>query len=392
MNSERNIELSWFCNDYVDTRQSEEHRSQIGYFKEKIALKEYTPILDQEFLYYGIYLSNLLNARDIFLEEYAIKNYDSEEEKELTTPLISFNKEFNEYFIPKFKKEYNDFLFYDEDNAIRSNYSCLDQFYDVIGYISYSVVYRVLSFISNNHEHIKTNNAIEIKKAIVNYHDLFGGYEFTTIPDLFERLEKCCNIYNELLINAYNTIHLRPIISIVHNFFDEIFTALNKCKYKKFIPEYRQTIGGRCFATFIDEAKGLNYVCFSGYYDVQDKSILKAIDRTDPKQGFIDVIRGIASSYNAELVTTSQNVSRYKVLNNGRVEKSKTIRDLILNKNFSALKGKFSCCERKFFAHFDDKMPKGHLHVKFEPCGECRLGIKYQLDKGFKFDWSYGLK
>lgn len=375
---QKEITLSWF---YGGGAQKDQLDRDVKY-KEIITLEEYTIVESPDYLFYGGIIFNAFNARDI------LNNNKSE--------LQEFDERFRNNFIDKFKEDYEELSF------LVGNYStfnAIDQFYEVLGYISYSITSRIKSFIDKTYKDINDRRKGDIIRiATTGYKDLFEGCDNCSVSELIIMLQDNCNRFNSLLQLAFQGEHLKSDASC-KSFFEKVFGQLSRAKnntdyaknLKDNLKDYIKIDKGRCFATFVRD-NGEKYVCFSGFLDVTNTQILEALDSSESE--FFKIIKSIADSFPANLITTSLNICRYVVTSNGWVDKSRTIEDLIAEGTFKSLKNKYSCCERKFFAHFNDKMPKGHMHIKFEPCGDCYLGIIYQMywSEWPKWPkWSYGL-
>ncbi len=373
------IELSWFINLNLKGYETQTNNEE-NYFIEELPIKRYISIKESNCLYYWNYLFNLLNIRDI---EYIYSIYNDK--------INGFNTIFNEYVNSKYNEELSHLQ---SINNIGKNIDSepISLFYDILGYLSFCTMHRILSFINKFHKNILSDDFIEINENIRSFKDIFPS-NINSIDDIHIHIINYTSKINILLEKTNNKDHLDT--NSCKTFFDEIFDMI-KGLNGKYIKDYRKS-KGRCFAVFVDKETSDKYISFSGYLDSEDTAINMSLG-LDPNPEFITKLKKLASESGSMLIQTSKNVKRYglvKYKENPYV-KFKKLETLgtILSRNTSnidEIKGKHACCERKIFAYFNDKTPDGRLHIKFQPCSECYLGIGFQLQEGSNINWKYGL-
>ena len=321
-------------------------------FTQILKLKRNNKVADSPLKYVGMYIANLYNACNVDRD---IRGYRD-------------SRAFLEW-----KSIVGDKGYFQANNAEKYEKYIL---FDSITYLAYCVYKNTRSMI----EEVVGRDLQEPQEPwSESTKKILGEYQYETFisPDI---VQSCINRYVE------NCNKL--IISLKGNFDREFYDELNNCLKiyhdNDLIKPYLSSINepGRCFATFIEEATQKKYISLSGYLDAQDGKILKWLDRSAIK-AFLDIIVDIKNSTGAEYVPINLNTRRYICSKYRPIEvvQSTSLNDII-DMGINNQKGYYSCCERKIFGHFNDNTPNGKLYVKLRICGECILGLCYQMKNG----------
>ncbi len=161
----------------------------------------------------------------------------------------------------------------------------------------------------------------------------------------------------------------------------EVVKALNlqsedSNKVKNQLKRYTEDFG-RCVA-LLEMSHGTCLMAFSGFLDCEDPDTQRVLEcpvSADIESAF----QAIAKSIGAQLVVFSTEIvdliTRYTLNFNCQFSERGPLRAELLSLDKSALKGAYSCCERKILAAVNaGSIPKSKtavLHVKFEPCMSC---------------------
>lgn len=161
----------------------------------------------------------------------------------------------------------------------------------------------------------------------------------------------------------------------------EVITVLNlqseaSKDIKKQLEQYTKD-GKRCVA-MLEMSSGNRLMAFSGFLDCEDPAIQKALDCSLSSYAQ-SVFQTIAQSIGAKLVVFSAEIvnliMRYRLNSDCQFSEQGPLRAELLSLDQSALKGAYSCCERKILAAVNAwSIPISKtavLHIKFEPCMSC---------------------
>lgn len=209
--------------------------------------------------------------------------------------------------------------------------------------------------------------------------NILGEFNNDTIlrPDEIQtRIDKYIEDYNKLAMSFRGNFD--------REFYDGLANCLKKYNENRLIAQYLSSRNekGRCFATYIKDATQEKYISLSGFCDAQDNKILNWLGE-EVKQDFLDILEEISNSMGAKYIpinlqTRRYGCDRYHPIN---VVQSSSLDDII-DLQIKNQKKYYACCERKIFGYFNDNTPSGKLYVKMKICGECILGLCYQMKNG----------
>ena len=168
------------------------------------------------------------------------------------------------------------------------------------------------------------------------------------------------------------------------DFYENLCNCLRKYGDNDLIKPYLASINekNRCFATFIEDKTNKKYISLSGFLDAKDLKILQWLGR-NALNNFLNVAYQICVSMGAKYIPINLQTRRYFCdsclpIN---VIQAQSLDDII-NLDLEIQKKYYSCCERKIFGYFNDNTPNGKLYVKMKICGECILGLCFQMRGG----------
>lgn len=378
--SDKSIKLTWFTHLILGKQADSNINRDNLFFTEKVPIESSNSITNNNCLIYGAHLFNFLNIRDI-----------SDVDDKYITSLKRFNYHFRNYIEesllpPEFRLLINS----DEKERPTSDFQYISLFYDVLSFLSFNSTFRILSFINKFRNEILNNDFDSLNKNLISYSDIFHD-KILSFDSLQEQINRCCKKINTLLIRASYKHHFSTQYSKI--FFDEIFEEITKIKHKLIKPYLKSK--GRCFAVFIDNENKNKYITFSGLLDVEDNKIITKLNLGINPQ-FIHILKHLAHKSNSILIQSSLNISRYILISSNKkpymeYQVFKTFDEALSTDSIENIKQKYSCCERKIFAYFANKTPSGTLHIKFQPCSECYMGIAFQIKNGAVLKWEYSL-
>ncbi len=257
-------------------------------------------------------------------------------------------------------------------------------FSDILLFVSYGIYSHIKKFLTEVHKKWRENS--------------YDKIEFNTIS-FIESINKSINIYSEKdvqeyvdnYVKNYNLLTNKLLRSNIDN--EEIYRdlieeleKLNDEKHK-LINQYlsKNPKDWRCFAIYITAEK--KYVAFSGFSDVDDRQILDWLG--ERRSGFVDIAQDICNKLGVVFVKTSPKIYTYKITDDGMcsdgIEEDTSLETVINNKMPDSIKSRYSCCERKIIAYFDNRqeiMPNGSFYIKLQMCAQCVLAIQYKITGG----------
>ena len=250
-------------------------------------------------------------------------------------------------------------------------------FSDILLFVSYGIYSHIKKFLTEVHKKWREDSYGKIESNTIEGIHIYSEEE---IQGYVDNYVKNYNLLTNKLLqsNIDNEEIYRDLIEELKNLHDEKHKLINQYLSKN--PK-----DWRCFATYITAEK--KYVAFSGFSDVDDRQILDWLG--ERRSGFVDIAQDICNKLGAVFVKTSLKIYTYKITDDGTcsdgIEEDTSLETVINNKVSDSIKSRYSCCERKIIAYFDNRqeiMTNGSFYIKLQMCAQCVLAIQYKITGG----------